>query len=449
MAPQQLSTDYQEAVTRFSRSGAPEAHHWNSFADKLTYLRADLQSPQTYADLAERIRACAHGWNTVPDVIQYLALPPQLFVPVTEGLGQAGLAADRIRARVVLEKPLGRDLASFCAVNTALRRWFDESQIFRIDHYLGKETVQNILALRFGNPMFEPVWNRQFVDHVAITVAEQDGIGGRGGYYETAGALRDMVQNHLMQLLCLVAMEPPSVYTAEQLRNRKMDVMQAIAPISKDEVARVAVRGQYEGAHSAGEFWRAYRDEPGVAADSLVETYAALRLSIENWRWQGVPFYLRSGKRLAEDCSEIAIRFRRVPHCFFPNCVGLNEQPAELLFQIKPIQGVAMRFAAKVPGYAMVLQTMALRFNYEQVFGRAIPEAYETLLREVFRGDSMLFMRADQVEAAWALLEPVLHVWAEEEPAFPNYAPGSWGPTASDQLLATEGRAWRYPVQRT
>jgi len=437
----QLAEEYGQAVTRHSRCGAPEATLWGRFRDSLHYLQADLGTAETYAQLAVRVRTLAEPWPAPVEVIYYLAIPPTLFATVAEGLGRAGLARDG--ARVVVEKPLGRDLASFRAVDGQLRRFFREEQIFRIDHYLGKETVQNVLALRFGNPMFEPVWNRQFVDHVAITVAERDGIEGRGGYYEQAGALRDMVQNHLMQLLCLVAMEPPSLYGAEQLRNRKLDVLEAIAPITTGEVAQVAVRGQY-GPAATGDM-QGYRAEASVAGDSVVETYAALRLVIENWRWQGVPFYLRSGKRLAEDRSEIAIRFRRVPHCFFPNCVGLNAQPAQLIFRIKPGQGVVIRFAAKVPGYVPELRTMELDFSYEQLFGRAIPEAYETLLRDVIRGDPTLFMRADQVQAAWGIVAPVLEAWDAEQPRFPNYAAGSWGPEAADTLLQAGGHAWSYP----
>jgi glucose-6-phosphate 1-dehydrogenase len=425
-----------EGVARYSRRGAPAPEAWGSFRTRIAYLEADLLAKESYARLGEQVAATAREWGAPPEVVFYLAVPPDLVTAVTDGLGRAGLAADRGHARVVVEKPMGRDLDSFRAINGQLGRHFLESQIFRIDHYLGKETVQNVLALRFGNPMFEPVWNRQFVDHVVVTVSEREGIGSRGGYYEEAGALRDMVQNHLLQLLCLVAMEPPSDYSATDLRNHKMDVLRAIVPFDPGEVERAAIRGQYRG----------YRQEQGVAAASSVETFAALKLAIENWRWQGVPFYLRSGKRMQEDLSEIAIRFRRVPHCFFPACEGLNGQPAELLFQIKPVEGVTVHMMAKVPGYRLELRPVSMRFDYAQDFGAEIPEAYETLLRDVLLGDPALFMRADQVESAWALLDPVLRAWERSATPCPEYEPGSWGPQAADTLIERDGRQWIYPV---
>jgi glucose-6-phosphate 1-dehydrogenase len=431
-----MADQLEEGVTRYSRRGAPAPEAWASFRSHVTYFEADLLAQESYARLGEQVAAAAREWGAPPEVVLYLAVPPDLMTAVTDGLGSAGLAADREHARVVVEKPLGRDLDSFRAINGQLGRHFLESQIFRIDHYLGKETVQNVLALRFGNPMFEPVWNRQFVDHVVVTVAEREGIGSRGGYYEEAGALRDMVQNHLLQLLCLVAMEPPSDYSAMDLRNHKMDVLRAIVPIDPEAVATAAVRGQYRG----------YRQEPGVAAASNVETFAALKLEIENWRWQGVPFYLRSGKCMREELSEIAIRFRRVPHCFFPACEGLNGQPAELLFQIKPVEGVTVHMMAKVPGYRLELRPVSMRFEYAQDFGADIPEAYETLLRDVLLGDPTLFMRSDQVEAAWALLEPVLRAWGRLAGPPPDYEPGSWGPEAARALIEKDGRQWNYPV---
>jgi glucose-6-phosphate 1-dehydrogenase len=348
---------------------------------------------------------------------------------------------------VVVEKPLGNDLKSFHEINDALCRVFEERQLFRIDHFLGKETVQNILAMRFANPIFEPIWNRRYVDHVTITVTETLGVEKRGGYYEHAGALRDMVQNHLLQLLCLVAMEPPVAYDADDIRGRKVDVLHAVRPIPQDAVAAFAARGQYAEGWIRGEKLPAYRDEPGVDPHSNTETYAALKLYVDNWRWQGVPFYLRTGKRLTADVSEISIRFRNVPHQAFPASAGLNAQPTRLVIQISPDQGIVLKFMAKEPGSHLRLRPVDMRFSYKEAFRVDIPAAYETLLRDVMVGDATLFMRTDQVEAAWKLLMPILDVWAENPAAdFPNYVAGAWGPESADLLVARDGNSWLTPT---
>ncbi|MFA5530653.1 MAG: glucose-6-phosphate dehydrogenase [Thiohalomonadaceae bacterium] len=441
-----LAAHYREAVGRHSRRGEPAQADWDAFAVALRYLSFDVQEPQDYARLAELLESQARAWNTLPDVVFYLAVPPSLFATAVQYLAAQGLHRERARVRVVVEKPLGYDLESFLAINAELCRHFHEGQIFRIDHFLGKETVQNVLALRFANPIFEPIWNRNYVDHVAITVAEREGIGERGGYYERTGALRDMVQNHLIQLLCLTAMEPPVSYAPEEIRSRKMDVMNALRRIEPHTIHQVAARGQYRGGWLGGDRVQAYREEQDVAPGSHTETFAAVRAFVDNWRWQGVPFYLRSGKRLAADLSEIAIRFRSVPHCFFPGCVGLNAAPAQLVVRIKPDQGVRLHFAAKEPGYCMCLKPVQMRFNYREAFGTDVPAAYETLLRDLMEGDPTLFMRADQVEAAWRWLMPLVDFWTHNPPPdFPNYNPGTWGPEAADLLVAADGRAWLSP----
>jgi glucose-6-phosphate 1-dehydrogenase len=324
---------------------------------------------------------------------------------------------------------------------------FDEKQIFRIDHYLGKETVQNILAFRFANPMFEPLWNQRYVDYITITAMEAVGVEHRGGYYEHAGALRDMVQNHLMQLLCLVAMEPVISFQADEIRNKKVDVLHAVRPISHDAVHECAVRGQYGPGWIEGKKVPGYRQEEGVAPDSRTETFAALKLFVDNWRWQGVPFYLRTGKRLARQASEITIQFRAVPHQAFPADCALDWQPARLVMSIQPDEGIVLRFQAKYPGAKMQLRSVEMKFNYRDAFAAKSPDAYETLLWDIMKNDPTLFMRADQIEAAWALLMPIIEVWSQTPPGdFPNYAAGTWGPDSAQGLLG-QGQTWTAPVE--
>jgi glucose-6-phosphate 1-dehydrogenase len=437
-----------EGVNEHSRSGKSASKEWTEFARQISYLHGDFKSHPTYAELSHRCEGLDKEWGAKAQRIFYMATPPFLFGEIPTFLNYAGLSADRQRSRIVVEKPIGWDLESAMTLNRTLASGFDESQIFRIDHYLGKETVQNILAFRFANPLFEPIWNRRYVDYVTITVAEEVGVEHRGGYYDGAGAVRDMVQNHLLQLLCLVAMEPMVSFNADEIRNKKVDVLHAVRPIAPDEVHESAVRGQYGAGWNSGQELCGYRQEEGVPPDSQTETYAALRLFVDNWRWQDVPFYLRTGKRLARQASEVAIQFRAVPHQSFPSEATLDWQPSRIVISIQPDEGIVLRFQAKTPGPKLLLRPVDMRFNYSESFATPSPEAYETLLWDVMNNDATLFMRADQVEAAWRLLMPVLNVWKAIPPAdFPNYASGTWGPDAAQGLLAHKGHRWPIPVE--
>ena len=439
-----------EGVRKFARHGKTSVKEWNEFSSHISYLRGDFKGNGTYKELGDLCEKTEKEWGSKAQRIFYMATPPSLFPVIPCFLDHAGLSADRERTRIVIEKPIGYDLESARALNLVLADGFQESQIFRIDHYLGKETVQNILAFRFANPLFEPIWNRRYVDYVTITVAEEVGVEHRGGYYDGAGALRDMVQNHLLQLLCLVAMEPMVSFEANEIRNKKVDVLHAVRPIPIDAVHHSTVRGQYGSGWIGGEKVRAYREEDGVPPDSRTETFAALRLFVDNWRWQDVPFYLRTGKRLPCQASEVAIQFRPVPHQSFPIEATLDWQPSRLIMSIQPEEGIVLRFQAKHPGPNMVLQPVDMRFSYRESFATPSPEAYVTLLSDVINNDATLFMRADQVEAAWRLLMPVLDAWKASPPNdFPNYAGGTWGPDATQGLLVQQGHSWPAPVELT
>jgi glucose-6-phosphate 1-dehydrogenase len=442
-----LAARFREGIQQFSRQGLVNEQRWQQFIAYLSYHHGDLNNSALYHEIAVLLAEQEQSWGGKSEHLFYLAIPPSLFATVAQGLGEAGLARNRENARIVVEKPLGYDLNSFREINQTIRKQFKESQIYRIDHFLGKETVQNILALRFANPIFEPIWNRRYVDHVAITVAETLGVEQRGQFYEKAGALRDMIQNHLLQLVCLVAMEPPVAYDAEDIRNKKLDVLRALRPIQAADVAKVAARGQYAEGWLNGQQVVGYRAEPDVAPNSNVETYAALKLYIDNWRWQEVPFFLRTGKRMAADVSEISIRFQDVPHHAFPASVGLNASPARLVIQLHPQQGIVIKFMAKEPGAQLRLSPVDMRFSYAEAFDTTLPDAYETLLLDVMLGDATLFMHADQVEAAWQFLMPVLHAWDSiPAPDFPNYPAGSWGPEAAEGLIAADGKSWMTPT---
>jgi glucose-6-phosphate 1-dehydrogenase len=440
----QLRKHYLDGVNRFSPKGKAKNGDWASFAGNVTYQQGDYDDPENYVHLGKSCDKLDRDWKVKAGRIFHMATPPILFGVIPKMLTGAGLSQDRARVRIVVEKPIGHDLKSAQELNRVLKENFHESQIFRLDHYLGKETVQNFLAFRFANPLFEPIWNRRYVDYVTITVAEDVGVGHRGGYYDHAGALRDMLQNHLMQLLCLVAMEPMVSFGPDEIRNKKVDVLHALRPIARGDVRECAVRGQYGPGRLKGKKMLGYREEEKVSPRSKTETYAALKLFVDNWRWQGVPFYLRTGKRMPRQVSEVVIQFRTVPHQSFPPESRQDWHPSRLVLSIQPWEGIALEFQAKVPGPKVLLRPVEMRFNYQDSFTALSPDAYETLLLDVINRDPTLFMRADQVEAAWSVLMPVLAAWGKKTPRdFPNYAAGSWGPKAADELLARQGHTWR------
>jgi glucose-6-phosphate 1-dehydrogenase len=434
-----------DGVDNFCECGDIDENTWKEFTANLSYISGDFADPATYATLDEQLKAHEKKWDCPANHVFYLAIPPGIVETIVKGIGKAKLAHDKQRVRIVVEKPFGHDLASAVALNAVLTAVFGEAQIYRIDHYLGKETVQNILAFRFANALFEPIWDRRYIDHVQITVAEQVGVEHRGAYYEHAGALRDMIQNHLMQILCLIAMEPMVSFGADEIRNKKVDVLRAIRPIPEDQVGRLAVRGQYGAGRMNGHEVPAYRAEPGVATGSPVETFATVKLFVDNWRWQDVPFYLRTGKRLQSKVSEVMIQFRPVPHQSFPPAAAVAWQPNHLMIHIQPEEGIVLRFQAKQPGSILHLRPVDMHFSYQETFKSKSPEAYETLLADVMAGDATLFMRADQVEASWSALTPILNVWDKTQPVdFPNYLSGTWGPDASEVLIAQDGRIWNH-----
>ncbi len=414
--------------------------------ERLYYLSGDFRNPQTYDDLQAILARLNTTYGTQRNYLYYLATAPTFFSEIVSQLGAKGLVENHkdFSRRVIIEKPFGHDLPSARSLNQALRDVLHESQIYRIDHYLGKETVQNILVFRFANGIFEPVWNRQYIDHVQITVAESLGVEHRGIYYEKAGALRDMVSNHLLQLLAFVAMEPPNTFDPEAVRNEKAKVLRAIEPMSPVDVLQSTVAGQYAAGTIGKRSVPAYRSEANVDPASLTETYAAMKLYIESWRWQGVPFFLRTGKRLARRVTEVVIQFKSAPLMLFRKTPVDHLTPNELVIRIQPDEGISLSFGAKIPGPKVKVGAVNMDFQYAEYFGDAPSTGYETLLHDVMAGDATLFQRSDAVELGWSVVDPILKVWGSlGSHGLYSYAAGTWGPDEADTLLAKDGRRWR------
>jgi glucose-6-phosphate 1-dehydrogenase len=440
------SEQFRKQVTHFLQAEDHGTDAWEWFTQRLYYQRGEFDDPDTYARLANQLSQVDQGHNTEGNYLFYLATAPEYFGSIVQHLGRGALAEQgggRWR-RVVIEKPFGHDLESAQALNRAIKSVLAENQIYRIDHYLGKETVQNILVFRFSNGIFEPIWNRRYIDHVQITNAETVGVEQRGGYFDNAGTLRDMVPNHMMQLISLTAMEPPVSFDADAVRDEQAKILHAIQPLSAEDVLRRTVRGQYGEGAICKERVHAYRAEPGVSPDSRTETFVAMKLSIDNWRWADVPFYLRTGKRFPKRHTEITIQFKRAPFVLFRETAVHRLQTNQLVIQIQPEEGISLSFGAKVPGPVLRLGSVDMSFEYSKYFGAEPYTGYEVLLYDCMMGDATLFQRADMVEAGWRVVDPVLDVWKALPPRnFPNYAAGTWGPKEADELMDRDGRSWR------
>jgi glucose-6-phosphate 1-dehydrogenase len=441
-----LRAEYRASLEKYSRVLPLDEAAWRSFSSRIRYQRCDFGDAAGFDRLAKVLEEIDREQNSRGNHLYYLATQPSAFADIVAQLGRVGLDHERHEGgwrRIVIEKPFGHDLQSAIRLNREVGKVFRESQVYRIDHYLGKETVRNLLVFRFGNGIFEPIWNRRHIDHVQITVAESIGVENRGAFYEETGASRDFLQNHLLQLMSLVAMEPPATFEADALRDEKVKVIRAIGDMVPDKVRNDVVRGQYGPGWVAGNQVPGYRQEPEVDRQSETETYISAHLEVDDWRWSGVPFYLRTGKRLPKRATEIAIQFKEVPHRLFRDS-AVEPDPNLLAIRIQPDEGIMLRFGAKVPGLGIDVRSVNMDFTYGSAFSVDSPDAYETLILDALLGDASLFTRADEVEGAWAIVTPIIEEWATEPaPDFPNYEAGTWGPEEADELLAREGRRWR------
>ncbi|MGH9104122.1 MAG: glucose-6-phosphate dehydrogenase [Acidimicrobiales bacterium] len=446
VARTELSDDeFREMVTGAARRAGPQ---WEALVSRARYVAGDYGDPGTFSRLQEVLSAFEGEGGEPPNRLYYLATIPAMFSTISEALGRSGLSGAQTEGsfvRLVVEKPFGRDLGSAVELDRSLHEHFEEQQVYRIDHYMGKETVQNVLALRFANAIFEPIWNRQFVDHVQVTVAESLGVEHRGGFYETAGALRDIVQNHVMQVLALTLMEPPGGVDAESIRDEKNKALRAILIPGPGEVPEIAVRGQYDAGWVDGAEVPAYRIEEGVAPDSRTETFVAMRLTVDNWRWAGVPVFVRTGKRLPKRFTEVTLQFQRVPHLPFEGSKATGLGPNALVLRIQPDPGITLRFGAKVPGQAFQVRTVSMDFSYGGAFLEEAPDAYERLLLDAMVGDPTLFIRSDEVDQAWRIVDPILAAFEDGSVPLSHYDAGSWGPKEADRLLEVSGRRWGAP----
>jgi glucose-6-phosphate 1-dehydrogenase len=447
-----FQNEMRKGVAESGEPGSDQLHRWEELAPKLHWVRGDLKDENTFRILGERLEARDQALGAPAGRLFYLAIPPSVYASTIASLAESGIAprknnpSEQGWVRVVVEKPFGRSLATAHELNQQVRAAFAEHQVYRIDHYLGKETVQNLLVLRFANSIFEPIWNRNHIHHVQITAAESLGVEHRAGYYEEAGVVRDMFQNHLLQLLALTAMEPPAAFRADAVRDEKTKVLAAVRPFEAGSLVETAVRGQYGPGVIEGSRVPGYREEDNVVAESPTATYAAIRFQVDNWRWQGVPFFLRSGKRLARRVTEIAIQFREPPHLLFPNQRNGALSPNVLTVEIQPEEGLSLCFDIKVPGIGVRTTAARMDFKYDRLFGGNDHSAYETLLLDCLAGDQTLFIRDDTTEAAWWIVDPIIEAWAREAPeGFPNYAAGEWGPKAADELIKRAGGVWRRP----
>lgn len=447
LSDQEFRAIAREGVRTFSRQALVESK-WADFERHLHYQASAIDEPASYHDIKTAAEKLEADVKLPGNRIFYLAIPPTSIAPVCEGLQQAGLVRPiqngEPYSRVIVEKPVGRDLESARMINNTIGKVFDESQTFRIDHYLGKETVQNLMVLRFANSIFEPIWNHKYIDHVQITVSEAEGVGTRAAYYEESGALRDMVQNHLLQLLCLVAMEPPHSLDPDVVRDAKIEVLHCLRPILGKDVERFTVRAQYSQGKAHGKDVPGYRREAGVSPESLIETYVAVKSFVENWRWAGVPFYLRTGKALPKRASEIAVQFKEIPRILFNADPGTPQAPNLLTLRIQPEEGLSLQLMSRMPGTRAETHPVDMSFKYSEVFGTPSPEAYERLLLDVMTGDASRFMRRDAVEVSWAWVTGILEGWKTQGVRWlPEYPVGSWGPVEADRLIQSDGRTWR------